>query len=306
MKSPFFKIKLSAGILQAPFFDQRAPAGLPVGPHRAILDRMRPRILLVNPPIHDFTAYDFWLKPYGLLRVAGHLRDRADLQLFDYLDRQHPAMGADPRADRWGRGSFRAEPLPTPAVLAYGRWVLLGGDNHRLHEEIIVAGGRIREGRFARMNVGETAAAAAAVLNDEPPEEMKQRLAALWPSLRRPLLRSLEVRMESRTRELERTLERRAEQEIGDMTAILQELERSIRAEFEEPPPLQLELWTPPEREQLERNRQSLRDRVDRIPQEIQRETEAIRARYAHPTSRLFPVAVTFLVPERFASGPSS
>ena len=23
-------------------------------------------ILLVNPPICDFTAYDYWLKPYGL------------------------------------------------------------------------------------------------------------------------------------------------------------------------------------------------------------------------------------------------
>lgn len=79
---------------------------------------MRPRILLVNPPIHDFTAYDFWLKPYGLLRVAGHLRDRADLQLFDYLDRQHPAMGSGPRVDHWGRGSFRSEPLPTPPVLS--------------------------------------------------------------------------------------------------------------------------------------------------------------------------------------------
>jgi hypothetical protein len=28
------------------------------------------KILLVNPPIYDFSAYDFWLKPYGLLRVA--------------------------------------------------------------------------------------------------------------------------------------------------------------------------------------------------------------------------------------------
>ena len=33
---------------------------------------MKPRILLVNPPIYDFSAYDFWLKPYGLLRVAGY------------------------------------------------------------------------------------------------------------------------------------------------------------------------------------------------------------------------------------------
>ncbi len=36
---------------------------------------MAPRILLVNPPVCDFSAYDFWLKPYGLLRVAGFLRD---------------------------------------------------------------------------------------------------------------------------------------------------------------------------------------------------------------------------------------
>ena len=35
---------------------------------------MKPKILLVNPPIYDFSAYDFWLKPAGLLRVAGFLR----------------------------------------------------------------------------------------------------------------------------------------------------------------------------------------------------------------------------------------
>jgi hypothetical protein len=35
---------------------------------------MKPRILLVNPPIYDFSAYDFWLKPYGMPRVAGFLR----------------------------------------------------------------------------------------------------------------------------------------------------------------------------------------------------------------------------------------
>jgi len=47
---------------------------------------MQPKILLVNPPIYDFSAYDFWLKPYGLLRVAGYLRGQAQLSLFDYLD----------------------------------------------------------------------------------------------------------------------------------------------------------------------------------------------------------------------------
>jgi len=45
------------------------------------------RILLVNPPIHDFAAYDFWLRPYGLLTVAGQLRGQAEFLFFDYLDR---------------------------------------------------------------------------------------------------------------------------------------------------------------------------------------------------------------------------
>ena len=36
---------------------------------------MAPRILLLNPPVYDFSAYDFWLKAYGQLRVAGFLRD---------------------------------------------------------------------------------------------------------------------------------------------------------------------------------------------------------------------------------------
>src|SRR5262245_50048369 len=50
------------------------------------------RVLLVNPPIYDFSAYDFWLKPYGLLHVAGMIRGQAELELFDYLDRLHPAI----------------------------------------------------------------------------------------------------------------------------------------------------------------------------------------------------------------------
>ena len=55
---------------------------------------MKPKILLVNPPIYDFAAYDFWLKPYGMLSVAGFLRGKADFKLFDYLDsRSRPLRG---------------------------------------------------------------------------------------------------------------------------------------------------------------------------------------------------------------------
>ena len=57
------------------------------------------------------------------------------------------------------------------------------------------------------------------------------------------------------------------------------------------------------EREQLELNRRSLEARLKAIPEEIERESEQVRRRYADPKPRLFPVAVTFLVPERLARG---
>lgn len=81
---------------------------------------MKPRILLINPPIYDFAAYDFWLKPYGLLTVGGFLQDKAELSLFDYLDRLHPAIPVDKkiRYDRFGRGEFYSERLPKPAIFS--------------------------------------------------------------------------------------------------------------------------------------------------------------------------------------------
>jgi hypothetical protein len=80
---------------------------------------MKPKILLVNPPIYDFAAYDFWLKPYGLLSVAGLLRNEADFRLFDYLDRLDPFMTSRMglAADRWGRGRFYRERIPSPPCL---------------------------------------------------------------------------------------------------------------------------------------------------------------------------------------------
>jgi hypothetical protein len=85
---------------------------------------MSPKILLVQPPIYDFAAYDFWLRPLGLLRVAGQLRGQAEMTLFDFLDRRHPAMAAaEPgpphhRPDPWGRGEFLTQVVPKPAPLA--------------------------------------------------------------------------------------------------------------------------------------------------------------------------------------------
>ena len=76
---------------------------------------MKPKILLINPPIYDFSAYDFWLKPLGLLTVAGHLKSFADMTLYDYLDRHsNPKTPNDP----FGRGHFPGKIIEKPAVFA--------------------------------------------------------------------------------------------------------------------------------------------------------------------------------------------
>jgi hypothetical protein len=42
---------------------------------------------------------------------------------------------------------------------------------------------------------------------------------------------------------------------------------------------------------------------VRAIPEEIEKETAAIRDRFADPEPRMFPVAVTYLIPEKMARG---
>jgi radical SAM superfamily enzyme YgiQ (UPF0313 family) len=77
-------------------------------------------ILLINPWIYDFTAYDFWLKPLGLLYIAALLITHTDftLSFIDCLDRYHPSLTKMIRTKQDGRGSFLKEEVPKPRVLA--------------------------------------------------------------------------------------------------------------------------------------------------------------------------------------------
>ncbi len=78
---------------------------------------MPERILLVNPPIYDFTAYDFWLRPLGLLRLGGLLSGQGEVRLFDFLDRRHPSLSG--RDDRWARGKFPRRRIEKPPALSH-------------------------------------------------------------------------------------------------------------------------------------------------------------------------------------------
>jgi hypothetical protein len=192
--------------------------------------------------------------------------------------------------------------IEAPAMIAHARLVLIGGDSHRLHEEVITAGGLIREGRFARMNVGEIADALQAATHHEPSADVKKRLLELWPKTAPSLVQALDARMKARKSGREKDLTERAEKEANDIRLILTELKKSIEEELNEPEERQLELFSSPEREEFERNENALRARLQTIPGEIGRETEAIKARFANIQSRMFPVSVTFLVPEKFAT----
>jgi radical SAM superfamily enzyme YgiQ (UPF0313 family) len=66
-------------------------------------------VLLVNPPIYDFTAYDFWLRPYGMLRVAGQMSHSCQLSYFNFM--------VSKQRDEWGRGRYEYREIPKPKPL---------------------------------------------------------------------------------------------------------------------------------------------------------------------------------------------
>ncbi|MBN2320047.1 MAG: radical SAM protein [Acidobacteria bacterium] len=77
-------------------------------PYSSTMQSMR--VLLVNPPIYDFTAYDFWLRPYGMQRVAGRIRHACRLSFFDFLHSR--------QRDSWGRGPYPNKYVPKPKVFS--------------------------------------------------------------------------------------------------------------------------------------------------------------------------------------------
>jgi ERCC4-related helicase len=188
--------------------------------------------------------------------------------------------------------------LDSPAVIAHARLLLLGGDSQRLHEELITAGGYLREGRLVRMNVGQVQRALAAARSEPVSERLQERLRQLWPSHRDALMQALEARMRERSSSLKNFLDERVQKEMQDISAVLNELRANILAELHQPEVVQLPLFNATEREQFERNMSALQKRVEQIDSEIAKEQSAIRKRYADPQPRLFPVAVTYLIPE--------
>ncbi len=77
---------------------------------------MSKKLLLINPWIYDFTAYDLWGKPLGLLYLAGFLRTYDfEISLIDCLDKY--AEPPFPKVKKYGTGPFKRTVVAKPSVL---------------------------------------------------------------------------------------------------------------------------------------------------------------------------------------------
>ncbi len=233
--------------------------------------------------------------------VLAHLNHRLVQMCLQLLRAEVWALSGRRKLHRITARMVPDNTIEVPVAVAHGRLVVLGGDNQRLHEELIFAGGELREGRFTRIQqVGRLEQLLASGTARPVSVSMQDRLRALWPEHRGNLLRALEARSDERTKTLQSRLDDRAAREVGTMRAVLTELSASIKAQLSEIDP-QLELFSIPEKEQFERDRGSLTHRLTELPLEMELEAHLIQARYAKPSPRLFPVSVTYLVPERLA-----
>lgn len=187
-----------------------------------------------------------------------------------------------------------------PAVVVVSRLVVTGGNHHRLHEELTVSGGYLRDQSFRRE---EGVTRVQQWLDEAKPitaaPSLFDALRTRFDRQQEAILKTVDARSKERLRLLTNTLQTRKQQEIDDIGTVLDELEKAIKSELKKGhQPEQLSLFTEDERTQLRRDVAALEARLARIPDERQMETQAIEARYAKLDDRTFPVAVIFVIPE--------
>ena len=195
--------------------------------------------------------------------------------------------------------------LDNPVVVVWSRLVVIGGDHHRLHEEITLSGGELKSSGFARIpQIGRLASLVENSEPFDPDSRLSDTLKERYQSQEKPLRSTVEARSTDRMKYLDNTLNKRKESEKKDIIRILDELEKKIHAELKAdrlPTQLMLPGFEEAERDQVRRDLNALKMRLARIPEEKDLETDAIDKRFARQNARTFPVAVVLIVPRSFS-----
>ncbi|HUV07127.1 MAG TPA: radical SAM protein [Spirochaetia bacterium] len=112
---------------------------------KGTMDKDKPLVLLVFPPIYDFALYDLFIKPLSLLSLGKWLEEAGyRVRLVNYMDYRDPGSSAvlgPPRRRRDGTGKFFRERIDSPPVLSsvsrsYGRYGILKESAERQFEAL--------------------------------------------------------------------------------------------------------------------------------------------------------------------------
>ncbi len=195
-------------------------------------------------------------------------------------------------------------------IAIFARLVVVGADGARLHEEVMLTArvlpesGRSRRLELEQPRYSELRQAVEAALEPDAcrpaPVDAQERLVAEWERLTPQLAQDVGVRAAERVGVLQRALQRRAEDEQRRIRGVFEQLEVTLRSALTDERPLQLSFddLELPERQQLDRDRQAWRNRLDGLAEECDRELATVTARYVGVRELVFPFAVALCVPD--------
>lgn len=190
-------------------------------------------------------------------------------------------------------------------VVAHARILITGGigsgqDAKVFHEGVVARAARYRNGRWAQIDSDRAADRAWSARTDNVPDDPDEVLD-LWEGVAENLGVALGTRAQALAERLaddyrkdrDRIIRGYEEQAARIQTSIRQRLDE-IRERLSE----HAGFWDADERDQLARNFDSLKDRLNTIGTDIESEIAAVRAQYETTDTFTMPIALTFLHPE--------
>ena len=200
---------------------------------------------------------------------------------------------------------------------AYSRFVAVGADGIRLHEEVLYAGGWLRDdGTFRRVEgLGELARILDRALSQGTPAApvIQDRLVAQWPKARDALLLAIERRTDERFRSLQAKLATRLQGERRQIVTSVERFAATLRQALAEGEAEEGALFSVAEGSvtrswgddqevaQFRRDREKWQEKLRGLDAARDYELRRVSARYRDIRRHSFPVAVIFVVPRREA-----
>ncbi len=195
-------------------------------------------------------------------------------------------------------------------VAVFARLVLVGGDGTRLHEEVMLTGralagtGRSRRLELEQPRYQELRAAIDDAFEPEhcrpAPPDVPGRIVQDWERLEPLLAQDVQVRKGERATSLERSLDKRRSDEQDRTRAVFTQLRATLQTAVASDDSVQLSFddLNTAERDQVVRDRQAWRTRLDGLDDEMNRELASVSARYENLRELVFPFAVAIIAPD--------